>query len=90
MCNRRTFKECWNDNVQKNQRFGFYIFEADGRKLRKNKITSTTSKLSHVINILAEIDPVTIVLVHSLMTVIAVIPVMRKNPKIRYDHKEFS
>jgi len=29
-------------------------------------------------NISVEIDPVTIVLVHSLMTVIAVIPVMRK------------
>ena len=49
-----------------------------------------TSKLSHVINILVEIDPVTIVLVHSLMTVIAVIPMMRKNPQMRYYKNEFS
>lgn len=44
----------------------------------RNKIIFMTSKVLNVMNILVEIDPVTIVLVHSLMTVIAVIPVMRK------------
>ena len=57
---------------------------------KTSEIKTMTSKLSHVINILVEIDPVTIVLVHSLMTVIAVIPIMRKNPQMRYYKNEFS